>query len=99
MKNEMTVSRIAGCFLVVTAWTALVATAFESELWDDNDADMLVENKFHSPLPISYLDPKFLPDNFSWDSIDGVSFLTKSLNQHIPQYCKYYSVGLHFKGS
>ncbi len=91
----MAVSRIAGCFLVVAAWTALGATSFESELWDDTNADMLVENNFHSPLPISYLDPKFLPDNFSWGSIDGVSFLTKSLNQHIPQYCKYYLVGVY----
>ena len=28
-----------------------------------------------------------LPDNFSWKSIGGVSYVTKMLNQHIPQYC------------
>jgi len=28
-----------------------------------------------------------LPDDFQWGNQDGVNFLTKSLNQHIPQYC------------
>ena len=28
-----------------------------------------------------------MPDDFNWGNIDGKSFLTHSLNQHIPQYC------------
>jgi cathepsin X len=28
-----------------------------------------------------------LPASFNWGDIDGVSYLTHSLNQHIPQYC------------
>jgi cathepsin X len=28
-----------------------------------------------------------LPLNFSWSNVNGTSFLTKILNQHIPQYC------------
>jgi cathepsin X len=28
-----------------------------------------------------------LPDNFNWGNVNGVSYLTHSLNQHIPQYC------------
>jgi len=28
-----------------------------------------------------------LPDNFSWSNVNGASYLTKMLNQHIPQYC------------
>jgi cathepsin X len=28
-----------------------------------------------------------LPENFSWDNIEGKSYLTKMLNQHIPHYC------------
>ena len=58
--------------------------AFESELLDDAG---LSNDNYHSPLPISYIDPKELPDNFSWGNVDGVSYLTRSLNQHIPQYC------------
>lgn len=28
-----------------------------------------------------------IPDRFSWKSINNRSYLTKSLNQHLPQYC------------
>jgi len=27
------------------------------------------------------------PDAFSWSNVDGVNYLTKNLNQHIPSYC------------
>jgi len=33
------------------------------------------------------IDNSVLPDSWNWGNIDGKSFLTKSLNQHIPQYC------------
>jgi len=46
-----------------------------------------VHNDFESPLPHTYLKAEHLPDNFNWGNIDGVSYLTHSLNQHIPQYC------------
>lgn len=35
----------------------------------------------------SYLVEEDIPDNFSWDNVDGKSYLTKHLNQHIPHYC------------
>ena len=28
-----------------------------------------------------------LPQSFSWSNVDGVNYLTKNLNQHIPVYC------------
>jgi len=34
-----------------------------------------------------YLVKEDIPDNFSWDNVDGKSYLTKLLNQHIPHYC------------
>mmetsp|Transcript_50570 Transcript_50570/g.127025 ORF Transcript_50570/g.127025 Transcript_50570/m.127025 type:complete len:326 (+) Transcript_50570:52-1029(+) len=40
-----------------------------------------------SPLPRDYIKTEDLPDEFSWDNINGTSYLTKMLNQHIPQYC------------
>jgi len=40
-----------------------------------------------SPLPHTYLVEEDIPDNFSWDNVDGKSYLTKHLNQHIPHYC------------
>jgi cathepsin X len=40
-----------------------------------------------SPLPHTYLVQEAIPDNFSWGDVDGKSYLTKQLNQHIPHYC------------
>lgn len=54
-----------------------------SELLDDSD----VESYVVSPLPIDYIDSESLPKSFHWGDVNGTSFLTKSLNQHIPQYC------------
>jgi len=40
-----------------------------------------------SPLPHTYLLKEDIPENWNWDNVDGKSYLTKMLNQHIPQYC------------
>lgn len=40
-----------------------------------------------SPLPHTYLVEEEIPDNYNWDDVDGKSYLTKHLNQHIPHYC------------
>lgn len=44
-------------------------------------------NKFHSPLPHTYLNIDDLPASFDWGNVNGTNYLTKSLNQHIPQWC------------
>jgi len=46
-----------------------------------------VQNDYRSPLPYTYIAEDELPDSFSWGDKDGRSYLTHSLNQHIPQYC------------
>eukprot|EP01083_Nonionella_stella_P114566 338910_1 len=40
-----------------------------------------------SPVPHTYLQGESLPDAYNWGDIDGKSYLTHSLNQHLPQYC------------
>eukprot|EP01004_Peranema_trichophorum_P005313 NODE_4176_length_1213_cov_212.026606_g3678_i0.p1 GENE.NODE_4176_length_1213_cov_212.026606_g3678_i0~~NODE_4176_length_1213_cov_212.026606_g3678_i0.p1 ORF type:complete len:326 (+),score=63.87 NODE_4176_length_1213_cov_212.026606_g3678_i0:62-1039(+) len=40
-----------------------------------------------SPLPHTYINATALPTSFTWGNVNGVNYLTKSLNQHIPQYC------------
>ena len=41
-----------------------------------------------SPRPHEYIDMDTLPESFSWTNVDGTSYVTKSLNQHLPQ-CTY----------
>jgi cathepsin X len=46
-----------------------------------------IRENYQSPLPHTYINAAELPQSFSWGNINGVSYLTHSLNQHIPQYC------------
>jgi cathepsin X len=47
----------------------------------------VVYNDFELPLPHTYLDRNDLPESFSWGNVQGKSFITQSLNQHLPQWC------------
>ena len=38
-----------------------------------------------TPLPHTYVTPDAVPSQFSWGDVNGVSFLTRALNQHVPQ--------------
>lgn len=40
-----------------------------------------------SPLPQVTLDSSKLPQSYSWCDVNGKNLCTRSLNQHIPQYC------------
>ena len=44
-----------------------------------------VENDYRLPLPHTYISELDLPPKFHWGNVNGVSYLTKSLNQHLPQ--------------
>ena len=46
-----------------------------------------VMNDFVLPQPKDYLSASDLPESFSWADINGTSYTTRNLNQHIPQYC------------
>jgi hypothetical protein len=71
--------------LVLSSLFASTAGEYFSEIAIREDA---VHNSFiQSPLPHTYIGADELPDSFNWGDVDGKSYLTKSLNQHIPQYC------------
>eukprot|EP00472_Partenskyella_glossopodia_P007168 CAMPEP_0197524978 /NCGR_PEP_ID=MMETSP1318-20131121/10538_1 /TAXON_ID=552666 /ORGANISM="Partenskyella glossopodia, Strain RCC365" /LENGTH=333 /DNA_ID=CAMNT_0043078105 /DNA_START=66 /DNA_END=1067 /DNA_ORIENTATION=+ len=46
-----------------------------------------VRESFKTPQPHTYVNSTEMPSQFSWANVNGTSFVTKSLNQHIPQYC------------
>merc|ERR1719453_1305066 len=73
------------------AITFAVASARINEVWtkEQTEAAGLVHKGSHviSPLPQDYIQDSEVPTNFTWCDKDGVNYCTKSLNQHIPQYC------------
>ena len=73
----------------LTAMTAsaLVATASAVEYFNEFKImpGHTVFEDYTSPLPHEYVDAATLPASFSWGNVNGTNFLTKSLNQHIPQ--------------
>jgi len=70
--------------LIVSLLLFTPASAYRSELW--HPPGHTVEQNYSSPLPYTYIQDD-LPESFSWTNVNGTSFVTKSLNQHIPQYC------------
>lgn len=42
---------------------------------------------YQLPRPFEYTKAEDLPTDWDWSNINGTSFVSKSLNQHIPQYC------------
>ena len=41
----------------------------------------------HNDYKITHSEDIELPNSWDWGNISNVNFLTKNLNQHIPQYC------------
>ena len=72
--------------LHVSVLTVVSSLAFASarEVFYAEDATL---NHVVSPLPSSYVNPADLPKSFYWGNVSGISYLTRPLNQHIPQYC------------
>jgi len=44
-------------------------------------------NDYKTPVPYEYTSSSSLPKNFNWANVSGVNYLTRNLNQHVPQYC------------
>jgi C1A family cysteine protease len=78
----MTLSIMHFCSASLFFLTASTAVAEEKII-----SGHTVFNDYKNPLPYTYVSPHELPEAFSWGNVNGVSYLTHSLNQHIPQYC------------
>eukprot|EP00522_Entomoneis_paludosa_P010404 CAMPEP_0172445962 /NCGR_PEP_ID=MMETSP1065-20121228/5697_1 /TAXON_ID=265537 /ORGANISM="Amphiprora paludosa, Strain CCMP125" /LENGTH=363 /DNA_ID=CAMNT_0013196977 /DNA_START=25 /DNA_END=1116 /DNA_ORIENTATION=- len=70
--------------VVVAAFIFGVTQAQDNVILDGHT----VREKYSLPLPFTYVSEKDIPQTFSWSNpVNGTTFLTKSLNQHIPHYC------------
>jgi cathepsin X len=48
---------------------------------------LIKRDRITSPEPHTYVNVNDLPNAFDWSSVNGTSYLTKNLNQHLPSYC------------
>lgn len=51
------------------------------------DHNKILEPVITEPLPENTIDVNDLPANFFWGDIDGVNYLSWTVNQHLPHYC------------
>jgi len=92
----MTISaltRVIFCSAVLADWDAdglVYSDANGNAIYQNEIVDVpghdVKENVKTAP-PHTYIDLETLPMEFDWGNIDGTSYLTQSVNQHIPQYC------------
>merc|ERR1719152_516811 len=69
---------------------AAVAVEFRGSVWNQEQTEAAgIVWRGNSTTTSSHdlLEDQQLPDNHNWCDLNGVSYCTKSLNQHIPQYC------------
>jgi len=83
MQSFVVIATLLGC--------ALASSERPNEVWNQTQAEAAGithrGNYTLSPLPHEYIKTEELPDELNWCNKDGVNYCTKSLNQHIPQYC------------
>lgn len=83
----MQLSLVVVFVLAAVAVANPVAGKRMSEVWTEEEEAThgVVRNSITSPVPSTYITS--VPAAYSWGDVNGVSYLTKSLNQHLPQYC------------
>jgi hypothetical protein len=91
--RRLTASIVACWAIIASCPTIIGGPAISAEAHSATKTEIKVlpghtrHSLVRSPLPHEYIDADALPRSFSWANVNGTSYLTKSLNQHIPQYC------------
>ncbi|CAB9496592.1 Cathepsin Z [Seminavis robusta] len=80
-------SLLFGCCRLCLVWLCVVVAPSSVQGQDDLTLSNQAANAYEEPLPYTYVSPSELPRSFSWGNIHGRSYLTRTLNQHLPQYC------------
>lgn len=77
--------KIHSLFLTLAALAGGTDGAYQSE-FKHMEGHTLMQD-YVLPMPHEYLGDSKLPANFNWANVNGTSYLTRMLNQHVPQYC------------
>lgn len=85
--------KISLVFILLFAFLNLVLSKKDAHGREDGENDP--HNQGHWINPDTHVDgyhrttriTDVIPENFTWSNVDGVNYLTKIWNQHIPQYC------------
>jgi cathepsin X len=70
--------------------SAVAAVDFRGEVWNREQTEKAGITWRGNASAVSsheMLSGESLPDSHNWCDLDGKNYCTKSLNQHIPQYC------------
>ena len=70
-------------YLTLLCSTISLASAYVSELKKFPYPELVLE----APMPHTYTKEEDLPKVWDWSNMDGTTYITKALNQHVPQYC------------
>jgi cathepsin X len=73
---------------ILVALAASIVSGYKNELMEPEGlTKQMKEGVVSSSLDHLNVPMDDLPESFSWKNVDGVSYVTKMLNQHIPVYC------------
>ena len=78
------------CVVVLGTTSSVVSSTYVSEIAIMPEHDVF--NDYSLPLPSTYVQVDSLPSDFSWGDINGTNYLTKLLNQHIPQCINFQNI-------
>lgn len=70
-----------------TSHGALAAPPAVRQYVSELDESFRADPAVLTPQPSEYTADADVPKSFSWANVNGRSYVTKMLNQHIPQYC------------